>query len=387
MTPPTSVEEWKNHKDIYCCDGGASYLKVVYHAGNDEAGLLTFDPAIAAEFSTCDLVYQESKRGNGNGNGKSRDNGNTDDHSLRFVPCDDLCVIEPLTRVPCSDTMSAMEVTNGTEVCVAMVNVATDEVLLDQKMGTNVYFYLIPDGAGEVGALQGVVHASCSKPIVPPYAASFNDPCHFDEENALLNLEYYSGSIPYLAFVDGISTKYFQSVKNTMDDAQDQGSYMNDFDITFGNCGCTCENFVPPNPLPTYTPTLGVTAIGEEDPGFVPPTPVYFAPSDDPTSSPSGEIIETSSVTPNPEVTQFPATEPASSPVEDDGNGALGPGSSIPSDNSKNCATTCATYLQGGSESNGNAGENVDDDGRRLRQIEYHYARIEALGKILALMD
>jgi hypothetical protein len=152
ITPPVSVEDWKNSKDVYCCDGGASYMKVVYQAGNDETGLLTFDPSIAAEFSTCDLVYQKSKNGkkigNGNaGNGNGNNNGGGD-LAVRFVPCSDACVLEPLTGVPCSETTSVMEVTNGTEVCFAMVNIVTDEVHFDQKMGTNVYFYFIPDGAG-----------------------------------------------------------------------------------------------------------------------------------------------------------------------------------------------------------------------------------------------
>jgi hypothetical protein len=41
----------------------------------------------------------------------------------------------------------------------------------------------------------------------------------------------------------------------------------------------------------------------------------------------------------------------------------------------------------GSNEEDGGAEGPIGDDGRRLKQIEYHFARIEALEKMLALLD
>jgi hypothetical protein len=355
---PATIEQWEDTKDLYCCDGGASYLKVVYEAGNGQSGVLTFDADIAAKNTTCHEIYDLTSNIAKKTGSETYDN--ILPYEIRFVPCDDACVIEPLSGVFCSNSFDTVVVSNGTEVCFAAVDPSTHKILFNQEIGTNVYPYFVPFGDNDPGVLAGLIHASCSKPIVPPYAAIFRDPCgHFDEESVLINVDYYTGNIPYLSFVDGISTGYYESATSAMADGEYEGSYQHEFDITFGSCGCNCENYqgTPisnPNHFDLPTPSPVITSIG----------------------APSG------------------------------GQGSPGPGIVPP----ERCTSTCSKYIfencffgdSAGPDLLGQAcdiyadikndidenGEDSGDDGhRRLRTLEYHYDRIETIEHILALLD
>lgn len=361
LTPPVSVDAWKDAKDVYCCDGGASYLKVVYEAGSGESGLLTFDADIAAKNSTCDVIYDQTSSIGKKSGGEST---SSLDYDLRFVPCDDTCVKGPSNAVPCSDSFDVMAVEHGTEVCFAAVDPLTHKIRFDQKMGTDVYIYFVPFGDEDPGALIGTIHASCSMPLVSPYAASLYDPCGpFDEENQLLNTELYNGNIPFLAFLDGISTGYYEAAMGSVGDGGDDGSYQQEFDITFGNCGCTCESFQHPP--------------GTEGGSF-------------PSSSPTGA--------PTIDSTVAPQAAPYSGVGGSPGPGFVPPGK-CPSSCTKFIEENCVFGDNAGSELFGtkcdinariqdDSGTSAEgDDGRRLQKIEYHHARIEAISKILAQLQ
>jgi hypothetical protein len=292
ISPPASIEDWYAAKDLYCCDGGASYLKVVYIGGNNQTGLLTFDPETAAGHSTCDLVHQQMF----NVAKKSGASSSNSDYELRFVPCNDECVLEPLSvsGKACSNSFDSMVVKNGTEVCFAAVDISTNTILFDQEMGIDVYVYFIPDGDLNSEALVGTISTSCSKPVVPPYAASLFDPCHADKADILLNLDSYSGNSPYLAFLDGISSNYYKYALNVLGDAHQQK-----FDISFGNCGCTCEDFQPPSSASPIFESILPTISPSDHPSesIVTNPPIYSSSA--PLVQPS---IEPSSLTPTESV-------------------------------------------------------------------------------------
>ncbi|KAG7357225.1 hypothetical protein IV203_001913 [Nitzschia inconspicua] len=344
IVPPASIDSWKETKDVYCCDGGASFLKVAYQAGNGQAGLLTFDADIAAKNSTCDKIYDQTF------NIAKKSGGSTfspTGFEIRFISCVDACVLEPLSGVPCSDSFDTIVVESGTEVCFAAIDPTTHTILFDQKMGTNVYPFFIPYGDEDPGTLAGVIHTSCSKPVVPPFAAIFYDACgNFDEGHLLINLENYDGITPYLAFLDGISTGYFKSAMSAASD-EDESSYQQEFDITFGNCGCTCESFSPALPTPAPTSMAPSGGSGNPGPGFVPPQKCP--------STCSEEILQ------NCFFSDIAGSELAGKACDINAN--------LPDNLAEE-------------------GEESGDDGRRrLRMIDYHFARIEAIEKILATLE
>jgi hypothetical protein len=395
IVPPASVEDWKDAKESYCCDGGASYLKVVFEASY-QTGLLTFDADIAAKNTTCDKIYDQTSN-IAKKSGES--SGNSPGFEIRFVSCDDPCLLSPFGDDDCLGSFDTIAVQNGTEVCFAAVDPMTDKILFNQKMGTNIYPFFIPFG-DEACTLAGVIHASCSTPIVPPYAAIFYDPCgNFDEENLLINLNYYSGNIPYLAFLDGISTGYYESALNAVPGDEDLVSYQQEFDITFGNCGCTCETFLSSpvadsSTAPSVVSSPGPSSMPSGQP-VVATSPPTYPPTGHPTSGPTSTLV----------VLPAPAPIPSATAAPSGGSGSPGPGIVPPG----KCPSTCSTsILQScffgdnvGIELAGQAcdinanipedigeGEDGGDDGRRrLRMLEYHYARIEAIESILARLD
>ncbi|KAL3942277.1 MAG: hypothetical protein SGARI_000317 [Bacillariaceae sp.] len=322
MVPPMSVADWKDNKDMYCCKGGASYLKIEFSAENGESGMLTFDADIAANNSTCPVIYgQAANIAKKHGPDFAPPSFSTE---VRFVACDDECLLDPLAGIACDDTFDVMPVENGTQVCFAVVDTTTNHVLFDEKMDTNLIIYGIPYGDEDPGALMSVIHTSCSKPLVPPFAVGFHDPCgEFDEENGLLNLDYYFGSAPYLAFVDGISTGYYNSAMNSVGDGEDQDSYRNEFDISFASCGCTCDGWITVDPIeyPTCTPddTESPVATPSASPSDSPVSSPSSSPSSSPlaspSASPSSSPLATPSASPSDSPVAAPSASPSSSPV------------------------------------------------------------------------
>jgi hypothetical protein len=318
VRPPTSVEDWKEHKHDYCCDGGASFLKVVFEAGNNQKGMLTFNAIIAAEYTACPVDHEEAESDGIGG----YEGGSPTAPVVRIIPCNDDSVLFPIAdggNPICSSSLDVADVESGTEVCFAIVDPSTNQVLYDQKMETDLEVWFIPYNADDE-TLALTIHTSCGTPLVPPYAAAFFDPCHDDSDDSLINLDFYAGTTPYLAFVDGMSTTYYEGAIKA-GGGEDEESYAHDFDISMAHCCCNCARPIPP-PNGTDAPSVEITESPVGSPVLSPTNELTESPVGSPVLSPAVELTEAPvpsphTESPTVEVTEAKTEDPTGSPTED----------------------------------------------------------------------
>ncbi len=275
--------------DDSCCAGGVSFLKMEFH------GQMNGTIALGSSQSCgSSQGHKHSKAGSFPKTSSSSSNA-----ELRIVDCNDICVQKPFGGFPCDldSVVNEKEIAPGSAFCIAMVRPSKTlyeyEVAFDQKMDHNVNVLFL----GSEGFSVGAIHTSCSKPLSLSWGVLFGD-CSDSESGSSKNKNehidvsnFVDNSVPYLSFIDGISTEYFITAENALS-TPNTTSYVKNFDIGFNNCGCTCERSDAAIPVePSSTPSKN-------------PSPVpSFVPSKNPTPSPSSKSSSSPSVAPTESAT------------------------------------------------------------------------------------
>ena len=261
MKRPASTSDFKSNKDLYCCKGGVSYLKVQFGIDIEEGnksysqvasdattGTITFDASVAMDFAaTAAAATENSKMGT---NTDTTDD--MDDHSwcvltslfkytkkstsaylttkgtkaiggtsytttaatapsaassafVQIIPCDDDCIKFPFDSVRCTTSSSSIGSTTmknvgpGTEICFGMVDPSTGLLLYGTQMPIEVHVWYL-HGNGQV--LSGIVHTSCSKPLVKPFAVgTFLNFIPHDFYFEIIATQYYYIVIRCIVFI------------------------------------------------------------------------------------------------------------------------------------------------------------------------------------------
>jgi hypothetical protein len=273
-----------------CCHGGATFLKTKF-GGSELPGIITFATDTAAIYAPCVLDMEPS----------SKDPSQDDGLPIRFVPCDSECLLDPFGDVPCSLSFDTIGVLGDEDVCFGKWDNATSRLAYDAKMPTNLDIYLI----NEDGVFSARIHTSCSNPVYAPFAQGFSEAC--SEPLSVIDLSIETGEeLPiHLAFIDGISRKYFEFA------SQHTGNDENVvFDISFDGCGCVCGTDSPsvqPSALPgspVSTPTLVPSS-----PSQGPSAKSSVSPSDEPSPSPSSTLSQA----PSAKLSESPSDAPTPS--------------------------------------------------------------------------
>lgn len=170
-----------------CCKGGVSALSTVYQG--DVPATLYLPSSVAGEQAqnACD------------GTGSTVD----DLETIAFADCERCFPTASNSLLPectSSDLVSSIDVQPGDKVCLLSVDVFKTPSL-DAKFSTDTTLLFRLDTDDTLYYLE--LHTSCSKPIYPPYAVSFD--CA--EDSLVVNLEQENVTGSYLEFVDGVSAK------------------------------------------------------------------------------------------------------------------------------------------------------------------------------------
>jgi hypothetical protein len=279
-----------------CCQGGSTFLKTKF-GGSELAGILTLDPISAALYAPCVLDVEPSSKG------PSQDDG----LPVRFIPCSDECLLDPFSDVPCASSFDTIGVLEDEDVCFGKWDNVTSRLAYDSKMPTYLDIYLI----NEDGVFSARIHTSCSKPVYAPFAQGFSEACSEPLSVIDLSVDTEEELPIHLAFIDGISRKYFESASQ-LDTVNAENVV---FDISFGGCGCFCGS-----DFPSFSPTYITPHSPSAQPSTVPGSPVStptLAPSSPPSSSPSqapsAKLSESPSDKPSPSLSNTPSQDPSSS--------------------------------------------------------------------------
>jgi hypothetical protein len=193
---PTSIDDFKENKAMFCCKGGVSYLKVEFQdeqeieqeeaeeedgeegkAVDSHTGTITIDAGLAKLFVNEDHAWCISDTETTKGTKGTKAGGiytttttqYTADPALQIIPCDDDCILDPFASVPCSNTTTTLnDVGSGTEICFGMVDPSTNVLMYGTKMPIDLHLWFFY-GNGEV--LWTAIHTSCSIPLQNPFAA------------------------------------------------------------------------------------------------------------------------------------------------------------------------------------------------------------------------
>jgi hypothetical protein len=188
---PTSIDDFKENKAMFCCKGGVSYLKVEFQdeqeidqeeegeegeAVGSHTGTITIDVGLAKLFvnenhAWCISDTETNKKGTKAGGfyTTTTTTQNTADPAVQIIPCDDDCILDPFASVPCSNTTTKLnDVGSGTEICFGMVDPSTNVLMYGTKMPIDLHLWFFY-GNGEV--LSTAIHTSCSVPLQNPFAA------------------------------------------------------------------------------------------------------------------------------------------------------------------------------------------------------------------------
>jgi len=357
ITRPATIDAFKSNKDMYCCKGGVSYLKVIFNATagvSSNITLITLNATVAEEFAShyadnnnspsCVLSQSQANRGSKGtkaGFFQKTSPQSSSTPELRIIEClDDLCIQQPFSNACGATVPRKKEVGPGEEVCFAMVDPNTNNVVFGQKMNINMYVWFL-SGKGDVS--MGAIHTSCSVPLSRSWAVPLRDACgpdgygngnRIDARNSHIEISNgLDADIPHLSFIDGISTKYFESIQEVLEDP-DTVSYAQDFSIGFNTCGCTCTSFSAGTDAPSVGPTLNPsTSIDSSSAPSESSTPY---PTTDPSSAPIKErsVNPTSdpSSVPTEGSTPSPTTDPSSAPTEEPSVNLTSDPSSAPSE-------------------------------------------------------
>ncbi|VEU39371.1 unnamed protein product [Pseudo-nitzschia multistriata] len=268
---------------------------------------------------------------------------------LKIVDCEDPCIKFPFEDHTCSSTALSKTkngVHPGDNICFAMID-STNQILFDVKMPKKITIWF-SSGDGEV--LVGAIYTRCRFPLVKPYGISFVNACTpggftYRGRKSHVKIDE-SITDPHLSFIDGISTKYFGSVKAVLAE-EDTESYTQDFSIGFETCGCTCEKSNVTSPI-SDPPSVDTSPNPSSAPSNRPLLSPTKNPSPTPTKRPS--LFPTSEVTVTPstesESPSFSFTSSSSSSSSSTIKVQPGPGSpptastSVPS-----CSSTCVQCL------------------------------------------
>jgi hypothetical protein len=318
--------------DDHCCDGGVSFLKVKFHAQDHIEGTITIGSAHSLSCENIQGQYGSSSKDSwhsSKGTSKGTKSGSIPKapsqsesspvYEHRLVDCNAKCVQDPFGVDGCDDNlvMNEKKVKPGTEICIATVQSEGNEtqVAFDVKMPIEVSLLFLSAEGFSVGA----IHTSCSVALSSSYGVRLDDPCDHTSSgigkkiharNRHINVdEIVDDSTPYLSFIDGISTKYFNAVEYVACE-DDTESYLQDFSVGFNNCGCTCERYnAGYSSAPSASPSLSdagavASSVPSKSPTSVPTFVPTLAPLIDPTPSP----VKLS--------TASPSSKPSSAPTE-----------------------------------------------------------------------
>jgi len=318
--------------DDGCCAGGVSFLKVKFQAQDQIRGTITLG---SAHSLSCEGPSSKpSSKGTWGHKGSkggvipkpSKPSQSPSNYELRIVDCDAACIQDPFGGKTCKEdpTLAKKDVVSGSEICFAMIKSESDgsyKVAFDEKMPTDIYVLFLSSEGFSVGA----IHTSCSVPLSQSWGVRLEDPCNDSpsytsykttkaREKHFNIRDNKSVGTPYLSFVDGISTKYYNAVEHIRKEP-DTSSYLRDFSIRFKNCGCTCENFnktpgIDPNVTPI--PIQNVTPSPISSPTYIPSLVPTELPIADPTSSPTTKPTPPSTANP----THSPTNNPSPYPTE-----------------------------------------------------------------------
>ena len=193
---PTSIDDFKDNKEMFCCKGGVSYLKVEFQdeqkidqkeeeeegrAVDNHTGTITIDASLAKLFVNEDHAWCISETETSLTTKGTKAGGiyptttttttttqNTADPTIRIIPCDDDCILDPFSFIPCSNTTTTLKnVGSGTEICFGMVDPSTNVMMYGTKMPIDLHLWFFY-GNGEV--LSTAIHTSCSVPLQKPFA-------------------------------------------------------------------------------------------------------------------------------------------------------------------------------------------------------------------------
>lgn len=278
-----------------CCQGGATFLKTKF-GGSEMVGILTFDHLSAALYTSCELDAEQS----------SKDSSQDDGLPIRFVPCSDECLLDPFGDVPCSLSFDTIGLLDGEDVCFGKWDNVTSRLAYDAKMPTDLVIFLI----NEKGVFSARIHLSCSNPVYAPFAQGFSEACSEPLSVIDLSVEREEELPIHLAFIDGISRKYFET-GSQLDAGYDENVV---FDISFDGCGCFCGSDFPsfaPTNFTTHSPSAQPSALPDSPlstPTFAPSSPLSSSPS----QAPSAKFPE-SSPSPSNTPSQAPSSQPTAS--------------------------------------------------------------------------
>jgi len=285
-----------------CCKGGASFLKMRFRGAS--RGNVYFNKALMP------LPHKNCKPRTGNNENISKKSSQPLDErvetrDIRFVACDDNCLLDPYNDIACSSMSQSAAVVPGDELCFGVWNELVQRFLYGQQMSNNTKIYFIADNKDDT-LHSAAIHTSCLVPLVPPFAALFSPGCD-EAETLTINMDddFIKSDEFYLQFLDGISTDFFVLAED--ENAEDRAR----FDITLLNCGCVCD---PVTTAPAKPPLMRTTqnltfpsSLPLLAPARRPSIFPFSAPSVGPTAHPTS-LVSTSALVDIP--TPFPTATP-----------------------------------------------------------------------------
>jgi len=252
-----------------CCSDGASTLKlqlsdVYYFRSNSLGGLFSLESGAesvepsdspSAVATAVEVTATSARRGNLKGRGaRHLQDSDSPATTLRIIACDDICLRNPLSGDRCSTAVDFKNMTLGSTVCFAQVDVEGFP-RFDEPLPSTITFSF---EANDEERYFNDINTSCENPLVFPWASMALASSEQTEPvpNPINSLVMQEINLPIFVYQGGISVGSYRAAMN--DRSNEAG-----FQLDPASCGCDCEAFS----TPTFFPTTFVSCDPTDTPG------------------------------------------------------------------------------------------------------------------------
>lgn len=195
--------------------------------------------------------------------------------TVRFVDCNDECLLRPF-KVECASYHESVDgLRIGDEFCI--VSFYEGAVSFEKKLPDNVAIWFVPETEASVHT--SLVQTSCTQPFLG-HGQTFGLECD-GSDSILVDFSEHllDENVIAVEFIDGYSAGYFDAFQASQ-------CSTNCFDISFSGCGCPCEqslNLLFPSGAPSFAtvdnPSNDPTASPLVSPSIEPTVNMTFEPS------------------------------------------------------------------------------------------------------------